>query len=69
MNSSKIIKSILFGVLAGVMSAVFISLIISLIFKKDFAQEFLRLDGGILWAVALSIGNSIFFYNREKNKR
>ena len=69
MNNSKLVKSILLGVLAGVASAVFISLAISLIFKKDFVQEFLRLDGGLLWAVALSIGDSIFFYSREKNKK
>ena len=44
------------------------TLVISLIFKKDFVQEFLHLDGGIMWAVVLSIGDSVWFYQREKKK-
>lgn len=68
MDSKKLAKSILLGVLAGVASAVFITLVISLIFKKDFVQEFLHLDGGIMWAVVLSIGDSVWFYQREKKK-
>ena len=69
MDSKVVIKSILFGILAGVMSAMVITLVASLIFEKDFVHQFLALDGGILWSIALSIGNSIWFYNRERNKK
>ena len=69
MNSEKLVKSILFGVVVGVASAALITFFISLIFEEDFVRRFLALDGGIMWSIALSVGNSIWFYNREKDKK